>query len=106
MEAVSPEWTRRLAAAGGAGWTGVVEFQVQGQSAKVELSARGAAPAEEGAKPNARLNIGPRGFLLTMLGHRDLCEVADQVSGDLTPSLANILRILFRREPCASGPLG
>ena len=106
LEAVSPEWTRRLAAAGGVGWTGVLEFQVQDQTGKVELTSRGATPAEEGASSDARLTFGPRGFLLAALGHRDFCEVAHQICGDLSASLDNTLRILLRREPCASGPLG
>ena len=106
VEAASPEWTRRLATSGAAGWTGVLELQVQGQAARLALSARGVTPAEEGAGPDARLTFGPRGFLLALLGHRDFCEIADQVSGELTPSLANTLRVLFRREPCASGPTG
>ncbi len=105
VEAVSPQWTLRLASAS-VSWKGVLELRVQDQKASLALTPEAVSPAAAHATPDVSLTFAPRAFLLAVLGHRDWGEIARQVEGRVSAALAQTLSVLLRREPCASGPLG
>jgi len=106
VETALPEWRRRLLEAGASGWAGALELQVQGQTVKLAVAPDGLELAHSGARANAHLAMPPPAFLLAALGFRGWYEVAAAAEGDAPPALANILGVVFRREPLAAGPLG
>ncbi|MBI2301008.1 MAG: hypothetical protein HYU66_19015, partial [Armatimonadetes bacterium] len=102
VEAAAPEWTRRLAEAGGARDELVLELAAGEQEARVAIGPDGVAPTR--APADARLAAPVREMLLLILGYRGPRELGTTI--ECPPDVLPTVERFIRRVPTATGPLG